>query len=85
MVMVKPMEDEKQKSVNEAHAADEIPAWENTGSGYDEIRELPETESDAAADQKTRRAKRIEKIKDAFWFTLFALMMLYGLVSKFRS
>lgn len=81
--MMKPMTDENRESVNEAHAGDEIPDWENTGSGYDEIRELPEADSDLTDDPKTRRAKRIEKIKDAFWLTLFVLMMLYALISKF--
>ncbi len=78
------MADEKREDVNETDAGDEIPSWENTGSGYDEIRELPEIDSDSAEDQKTRRAKRIEKIKDGFWITLFVLMMLYALISEFQ-
>lgn len=70
--------------MNEAHAGDEIPARENTGSGYQEIRELPEADSDLPEDPKTRRVKRIEKIKDAFRLTLFVPILLYSLISKFR-
>ena len=84
--MSEPMEDEKQENVTQPTV--EIPDWESTGSGYEEVHE-PDPEElaaeQAAEEAAEKKYKRIEKIKDDIWFVLFILLIIFAIYCKFTE